>query len=158
MNVIQMYLIWPPWGKKVRKQSQRQMSQPSGCDSQSNARQTGCLTPTPSVESSTITRDNRWPVGVLYRYLATQRSEPPQLVPDIDDEPDEKEPGKEGVTQPRPAELELRLNNGREEFCSSKDAPPAPLRDVGPQPPIRRISGDARPLSAAEILAYRHLF
>ena len=84
-------------------------------------------------------------------------SEPAQVVPDIDvnTAADNKE-GYDKVKRSRTAELELRLSKFRDTMCA-KEPQVTSTRESLPQPPIRRISEDARPLTAAEILAHRHL-
>lgn len=90
-------------------------------------------------------------------YLSTAIGEPAQLVPDIDEESstDNKAPFEKSSRQ-RPPELELRLTKYRD-TAANKEPRVTLTRESLTQPPIRRISEDARPLTAAEILAHRHL-
>lgn len=84
-------------------------------------------------------------------------SEPSQVVPDIDeDSSTENKGGFDSSSKRRPPELELRLTKFRD-TVTSKEPRVTLTRESLTQPPIRRISEDARPLTAAEILAHRHL-
>ena len=95
---------------------------------------------------------------VIDRYLSTTISEPAQVVPDTDEESStEKKGAFESSSRQRPPELELRLTKFRETMTTKEPRVTLLTRDSLTQPPIRRISEDARPLTAAGILAHRHL-
>jgi hypothetical protein len=80
--------------------------------------------------------------------------ETPQVVPDVNELTDSNSLDKDKNSIP--PELDLRFHKLSDEFF--KQEPLAGLtQEVIIQPPIRRISEDARPLTAAEILAHRHL-
>lgn len=91
--------------------------------------------------------------------MSTTISEPAQIVPDTDEEsPTEMKKGAfESSSRQRPPELELRLTKFRETMTTKEPRVTLLTRDSLTQPPIRRISEDALPLTAAEILAHRHL-
>lgn len=91
------------------------------------------------------------------RYLTNTVTEPAQVVPDIDEESSSDSTKEfESSSRLRAPELELRLTKYRDNG-SSKEPRLSLTRESLTQPPIRRISEDARPLTAAEILAHRHL-
>lgn len=92
----------------------------------------------------------------LGRYLSTTISEPAQVVPDIDEDSTGNKGAFENSSRQRPPELELRLTKLRD-TVTTKEPRVTLTRESLLQPPIRRISEDARPLTAAEILAHRHL-
>ncbi|KAJ7394886.1 Serine/threonine-protein kinase 40 [Desmophyllum pertusum] len=90
-------------------------------------------------------------------YLSNTISEPPQVVPDVDEDSSGDTKGEfESSSKLRLPELELRLTKFRENV-NNKEPRVTLTRESLTQPPIRRISEDARPLTAAEILAHRHL-
>ena len=93
---------------------------------------------------------------ILCRYLASV-GPPDQIVPDIDSAQDQEEAELPKTQLEKTAELELRLNKMRDGFLI-KDQQITVARETIMQPPIRRINEDARPLTAAEILANRHFF
>lgn len=88
------------------------------------------------------------------RHHLASNGETPQVVPDLQEstESNSQEKDKNNI----PPELDLRFHKLSDEFFKQE-----PLPGITPevilQPPIRRISEDARPLTAAEILAHRHL-
>lgn len=91
------------------------------------------------------------------RYLSNTVSEPAQVVPDIDEESSSDSTKEfDSSSRLRAPELELRLSKYRDNV-SNKEPRLTLTRESLTQPPIRRISEDARPLTAAEILAHRHL-
>lgn len=91
------------------------------------------------------------------RYLSNTISESPQVVPDVDEDSSGDTKGEfESSSKLRLPELELRLTKFRENV-NNKEPRVTLTRESLTQPPIRRISEDARPLTAAEILAHRHL-
>lgn len=91
------------------------------------------------------------------RYLTNTVSEPAQVVPDIDEESSSDSTKEfDSSSRLRAPELELRLSKYRDNV-SNKEPRLTLTRESLTQPPIRRISEDARPLTAAEILAHRHL-
>ena len=93
----------------------------------------------------------------IRRYLSNTISEPAQVVPDIDeDSSGDNKDGFDSSSRLRPPELELRLTKFRDNV-NNKEPRVTLTRESLTQPPIRRISEDARPLTAAEILAHRHL-
>lgn len=90
-------------------------------------------------------------------YLTNTVTEPAQVVPDIDEESSSDSTKEfESSSRLRAPELELRLTKYRDNG-SNKEPRLSLTRESLTQPPIRRISEDARPLTAAEILAHRHL-
>lgn len=89
-------------------------------------------------------------------YLSTTISEPAQVVPDIDEDSTGNKGAFENSSRQRPPELELRLTKLRD-TVTTKEPRVTLTRESLLQPPIRRISEDARPLTAAEILVHRHL-
>lgn len=90
-------------------------------------------------------------------YLASTIGEPAQVVPDIDEESSMENKGSfDKSSRQRPPELELRLSKFRDNV-TNKEPRVTLTRENLSQPPIRRITEDARPLTAPEILAYRHL-
>lgn len=91
------------------------------------------------------------------RYLSNTVSEPAQVVPDTDEESSSDSTKEfDSSSRLRAPELELRLSKYRDNV-SNKEPRLTLTRESLTQPPIRRISEDARPLTAAEILAHRHL-
>lgn len=95
-----------------------------------------------------------WLIG---RYLSNTINEPAQVVPDIDqDSSGDSKDGFESSSRIRQPELELRLTKFRDNV-NNKEPRVTLTRESLTQPPIRRISEDARPLTAAEILTHRHL-
>jgi len=94
---------------------------------------------------------------LINRYLSNTMSEPAQVVPDIDEgSSGDTKDGFESSSRLRQPELELRLTKYRDNV-NNKEPRVTLTRESLTQPPIRRISEDARPLTAAEILAHRHL-
>lgn len=94
---------------------------------------------------------------LVIRYLSNTISEPAQVVPDIDEgSSGDSKDGFESSSRLRQPELELRLTKYRDNV-NNKEPRVTLTRESLTQPPIRRISEDARPLTAAEILAHRHL-
>ncbi|EDO41944.1 predicted protein [Nematostella vectensis] len=89
-------------------------------------------------------------------YSTATLAEPAQIVPDADEENNKKQITEEATSHEIPTGLETRLSTLSDDFFA-KEPLGTVTRDVIPQPPIRRISQDARPLTAAEILAHRHL-
>ncbi|XP_020616626.1 serine/threonine-protein kinase 40-like [Orbicella faveolata] len=90
-------------------------------------------------------------------YLSNTMSEPAQVVPDIDEgSSGDTKDGFDSSSRLRQPELELRLTKYRDNV-NNKEPRVTLTRESLTQPPIRRISEDARPLTAAEILAHRHL-
>lgn len=94
---------------------------------------------------------------IFFRYLAACVGPPDQVVPDVDSAQEERETELPKTQLEKTAELELRLNKMRDDFLI-KDQQISVARETIMQPPIRRINEDARPLTAAEILANRHFF
>jgi len=104
--------------------------------------------------SRCIVRNNFF---LIIRYLSNTISEPAQVVPDIDEgSSGDSKDGFESSSRLRQPELELRLTKYRDNV-NNKEPRVTLTRESLTQPPIRRISEDARPLTAAEILAHRHL-
>ena len=94
---------------------------------------------------------------LIGRYLTNTISEPAQVVPDINEgSSGDTKDGFESSSRLRQPELELRLTKYRDNV-NNKEPRVTLTRESLTQPPIRRISEDARPLTAAEILAHRHL-
>ena len=94
---------------------------------------------------------------LIGRYLSNTMSEPAQVVPDIDEgSSGDTKDGYESSSRLRQPELELRLTKYRDNV-NNKEPRVTLTRESLTQPPIRRITEDARPLTAAEILAHRHL-
>lgn len=78
--------------------------------------------------------------------------ETPQVVPDIEKQVDSQVKEKDKP----PLSSDFRFHKLSDEFFKQESLSSI-AQEVICQPPIRRVSEDARPLTAAEILAHRHL-